>query len=402
MKKYKSFIVFLFLIAIWATFFASFKYFVWGDLWDSLKPDLQKIAWYLSLGWVVAYLFWWAFASTFLKRYYLFIISAFCFNFLMLSYIFSFSTNISLAFIITMIWLLYWLWNVVKSVLISIEIKKTWLRETIVNAFAWMVFVIFLIVWSIFWNVIFEKLWHNWYLVLMFLMVISAIISFNLDYEQTSFSSLIKNGWNKYLFERKETLKKAINNYIPDLKYIVKKYYLVILWSSLLWATSTIVSQSSVEYSVETFWVEASKASFILLFSAFWAIAWNVFSMKMNQNRWKFFIIFNTLFSFIIIAFPFLAKSFFYINFMALILGLFFWIVSNLVDSYLMKSFWDENKKEYWASTFWLVLSLVIVFLMFVSSFILKNFSYMSLMIFLWVISFIMGHSLYLKQRYIK
>lgn len=402
MKKYKSFIIFLVLIAIWATFFASFKYFIWWELGNSLKPDLQKIAGYMSLGWVVAYLVWWAFATTFLKRYYLFIISIFSFIFLLLSYIFWFSTSISMAFIITMIWFLYGLWNVVKNVIISIEIKKTWLRETIINAFAWMVFVIFLIFWSIIWNVIYETLNHNWYLILMLLMLCSAYISFNLEYEQTSFASLIKNWWNKYLYERKENFIKAMNNYIPDLKFIVKKYYFVILWTSFLWAATTIVSQSSVEYSVNTFWVEASKASFILLFSAFWAIAWNIFSMKMNNNRWKFFIIFNTLFSLLIIAFPFLAKSFLYINIIALILGLFFWIISNLVESYLMKSFWDENKKEYWASTYGLVLSLVIVFLMFVSSSILKNYWYQTLMILLWIVSFIMGYTLYLKQRNIK
>jgi drug/metabolite transporter (DMT)-like permease len=124
--------------------------------------------------------------------------------------------------------------------------------------------------------------------------------------------------------------------------------------------------------------------------------------MKMNNKRWKYFIIFNTLFSLLIIAFPFLAKSFLYINIMALILGLFFWIISNLVESYLMKSFWDENKKEYWASTYGLVLSLVIVFLMFVSSDILENFWYQTLMILLWIISFIMGLALYFKQRNIK
>ncbi len=402
MKKYKSFIIFLVLIAIWATFFASYKYFIWGDLASSFKLDLQKIAWYMSLGWVVAYLVWWAFATIFLKKYYLFIISIFSFIFLLLSYTFWFSTNISIAFIITLIWFLYWLWNVVKNVIISIEIKKTWLRETVINAFAWMVFVIFLIFWSIIWNVIFENLGHNWYLVLMIFMLCSAYISFNLEYEQTSFSSLIKNWRNKYLYERKSNFIKAMSNYIPDLKFIVKKYYPVILWTSFLWAATTIVSQSSVAYSVNTFWVEPSKASFLLLFSALWAIVWNIFSMKMNSNRWKYFIIFNTLFSLLIIAFPFLAKSFLYINIMALILGLFFWIISNLVESYLMKSFWDENKKEYWASTYGLVLSLVIVFLMFISSAILENYSYQTLMILLWITSFIMGHSLYLKQRNIK
>jgi hypothetical protein len=87
---------------------------------------------------------------------------------------------------------------------------------------------------------------------------------------------------------------------------------------------------------------------------------------------------------------------------MASILWIFFWIISNLVDSYLMKSFWDENKKEYWASTNWLVLSLVIVCMMFVSSSVLQNFWYQTLMISLWSISFVMWGVLFVKQRNIK
>jgi hypothetical protein len=88
-----------------------------------------------------------------------------------------------------------------------------------------------------------------------------------------------------------------------------------------------------------------------------------------------------------------------YINIMATILWVFFWIISNLVDSYLMKSFWEENKKEYWASTFWLILSLVIVCMMFVSSFVLNKYWYQTLMILLWSISFVMGSVLFVKQK---
>ncbi|MFA5916621.1 MAG: MFS transporter [Candidatus Gracilibacteria bacterium] len=402
MKRFKTFIIFIILVATWGIFFASFKYFLWGDLGDSLKPDLQKIAGYMSLGGVFAYLIGGAFASTFLKKYYLFIISIFTFIFLLSSYLFGFSTNTSFAFIITLIGFLYGLWNVVKSVLISMEIKKTGLRETVVNAYVGMVFVIFLIVGSILGNLIFEKLGHNGYIVLMGLMLFGSIISFNLDYDKIPFSFLTKNGWKIYLFGRKESLTKAIKAYIPDLKYIVKKYLYVIIGSSLLWAITTIVSQSSVEYSVNTFGIEASKASFLLLYSAVGAIAGNILSMKMNTNRWKFFIIFNTLFSFVIIAFPFFAKSFLYINIMASILGIFFGIISNLVDSYLMKSFGDENKKEYGASTNGLVLSLVIVCMMFVSSSVLQNFGYQTLMISLGSISFVMGGVLFVKQRNIK
>jgi len=49
MKKYKTFIIFLFLVAIWAAFFSSMKFFLWGELKGTLNPSLQSIAGYFSL-----------------------------------------------------------------------------------------------------------------------------------------------------------------------------------------------------------------------------------------------------------------------------------------------------------------------------------------------------------------
>jgi len=398
MKKFKTFLIFVVLVAIWAAFFATIKFYLWWELWDSLKPDLQKIAGYLSLWSVFAFIVWWAFASTFLKKYYLFIISIFSFLFISMWYFVGFHTNLFFALIVTLIWFLYWLWNVVKSVIIAIEIKKTWLPETLVNAIVWITFVIFIIIWSIIGSILFEKMWHNWYLVIMLLLFFASILSLYLDYDNVKFVSLLKKWWWNYVFERKETFLVALKNYIPDLKYIVKNYFFIIITSAFLWTISTIVSQASVEYSEKTFMIIKSKASFVLLYSALWAIVWNLLSVKMNVSRWKFFIIFNTLFSLVIIIFPFLAVNFAVLSFLALILGMFFWVSSNLVDSFLLKTIWDEDKKEYWASTFWLVFSIILFSMMFISSLILKIYSYKALMIILWVISFVVWLSLFFKQ----
>lgn len=402
MNKFKTFIIFVVLVSIWATFFATIKFYLWWELSDTLKPDLQKISWYLSLWCVFAFLVWGAFASTFLKKYYLFVISILSLLLVSIGYFIWFNTSYWFAFVVVLIWFLYWLWNVVKSVIIAIEIKKTWLAETLVNAIVWITFVIFIIIWSIVWSLLFEKLWHDGYLIIMSLLFIASIASFNLDYDKVHFSSLIKNGWNKYLYDRKNSLQKSISLYIPDLKYILKNYSFIIIASSFLWTISTIVSQASIEFSVEKFSIDASKATYVLLYSAVGAILWNVLSVKMNKNRWKFYIIFNSLFGIIIFLFPFLAFNFSILSFMALILWMFFWVSSNLVDSYLLKRIWEENKKEYWASTFWLVFSIILFSMMFLSSLILQKFWFTTLMLLLWTISFIMGQTLYMKQKNIK
>jgi hypothetical protein len=96
----------------------------------------------------------------------------------------------------------------------------------------------------------------------------TAVASLTLNYNEASFRSLIKNGWKSYFYDRRRSLKKALSLYIPDLKYIVKNYYLIVIVSSFLWAISTIVSQASIEFSVVKFDVEASDATYVLLYSA--------------------------------------------------------------------------------------------------------------------------------------
>ncbi len=399
-QKYKTLIIFLVLVAIWGAFFASLKFFIWWVLDSTIvSPSLQEIAWYLSLGWVFAYVIWWSFAVVFLKRYYLFIISILSILFMVYAYLFPIESNFIFWLIISIIWFLYWLWNVVKNVIVAIEIKKTWLAETVVNALAWIIFVIFIIVWSILWSIIFDKLWHNWYLVLIFMLIITAILWFSLDYDKKSFSSLIKNWWKSYVFERKDSLAKSLKAYVPYLKFIIKNYTLIIVWSSLLWTVSTIVSQASVEYSVDNFEIARTTATYILFYSAIWAIIWNILSMKMNISRWKFYIIFNSLFALLIIAFPYLAMWFTTLSILAVFLWMFFGISSNLVDSYLLKRIWEEDKKEYWSSTYWFVLSIMIFVMMFVSEFVQSNYWYAALMMLLWEIMLLIGLLLFRKQK---
>jgi len=399
MKRYQTFIIFLTLVATWAAFFSSLKFFLWWDLGSTLAPDLQEIAGYLSLWWIFAYLIWWAFAVTFLKKYFLFVISTFSLLLIGAIYYLGFSNGISFAIIISLVWFLYWLWNVVKNVLVSVEIIKTGLSETVVNALAGIIFVVFIIVWSLLGSILFEKMWHDGYLVILAMLFFTAVASLTLNYDERSFRSLIKNGWKSYFYDRRRSLKKALSLYIPDLKYIIKNYHLIIIVSSFLWAISTIVSQASIEFSVVKFDVEASDATYVLLYSAVWAILWNFISMKMNQARWKFFIIFNSLFALLIFLFPYLSVTFSALSLLAVLLGMFFWVSSNLIDSYLLKRIWEEDKKEYGSSTYGLVLSIVIFCMMFFSSAILKTFWYSVLMIILGLIILILWGTLYQKQK---
>lgn len=387
MNRYKTFAFFLVLVCLWSLFFSTIKFFLWSDLKTTLNPSLQVIAWYLSLGSVISYLIWWALAYTFLKKYLLFSISFLALVFTTFSYIIWFNSHYFFAFIIIFIWFFYWLWSVLKNILISIEIKKTWLPDTTVNALVWIFFVVSMIFWSVFWSLLFEKFLGLWYIIIIWILVLSSFISLLLDYDKISFSSLVKNWFRSYLFDRKHRFVNSMRDYFPDMKFVVKKYFFVIVSVSLLWAISTIVSQKAVEYSVDFFHKEASSAAFVLLYSALWAIIWNIVSMKMNKNRWFYLLIFNTIFSFLIIVFPFLNFSFFMIGVFAFVIWIFFWISSNIIDAYFFKKLWEDDKKEYGSSIYWLIMSFIIFVMMFFANKIWILFGFDILMFILWFIS---------------
>ncbi|MCP4524125.1 MAG: MFS transporter [Candidatus Gracilibacteria bacterium] len=383
MSRFKTLIIFLLLTAIWSAFFSTVKFFLWGELSNTLQPNLQTISGYLSLGGVFAYLVGGAIAYTFLKKYVLFVVSTLSLLFVYYAYNVGFNSEFSLAIVLSFLGILYGLWSVVKNILISVEIKKTGLPDTTVNALVGIAFVIFIIFGSILGSILFEKLGHNGYYVIMGMLTVTSILSLFLNYDQISLQHLLKNGIKVYYYERKGKFINSMKDYIPDVKYILKKYYKVILTSSLIWSISTIVSQQAVEYSVNNFGKDPSGAAFVLLFSAVGVIIGNIISVKMDTNRWKYFKIFNILFAIFVFSLPFASINFSYISAIAFIIGVFFGIASNLIDAYFFRKIGEENKKEYGSSTYGLILSLVIFIMMFFSSAISNHFSYTVLMIIL-------------------
>ncbi len=60
----------------------------------------------------------------------------------------------------------------------------------------------------------------------------------------------------------------TMKEYIPEMKFIIKKYYIILISSAILWTASAIMYQQLLEYSINNFSVKASTAAFVFLFSA--------------------------------------------------------------------------------------------------------------------------------------
>lgn len=391
MQKYKTFIIFIILTAIWSSLFSTIKYFFWGDLQWWIAPDLQVLSGYLSLGGILAYILWWAIAYSFLKKYLLFIFSFLTLIFVLIAYLIPIQSNIWLAIIISSIWFFYWLWVVLRSILTSIEIQKTWMDDTKVNWIVSIVFIVFLIIWTIAWSKIFEIMWHNGFLVIIGFLVLSSIVSLFLDYDKTTLKKLLKNGFKNYRLDRQHKFTTALKEFFPELKYIFKNFSIIIVSSSAIWAVSTVVSQKAVEYSVDTFSKLPSEAAFLLLYSSVWAILWNIISAFLWKYRWQSFFILNLLLWILIFIFPFFNQSFMQVWVIAFLVWLVFWASTNLIDAYYLNKIWEEDKKEYGSSTYWLVFSIILFGLMFIASSIDKIYGFDTLMYILWWIILIVN-----------
>jgi len=97
---------------------------------------------------------------------------------------------------------------------------------------------------------------------------LSSIVSLFLDYDKISLKTLFKNGFKSYKLDKTHKFKNALKEFFPELKYILSNFSFIIVFSSIIWSVSTVVSQTAVEYSVSEFHKLPSQAAYLLLFSS--------------------------------------------------------------------------------------------------------------------------------------
>ena len=378
--KYTNLIILMILIVIWSLFFAIYKYYIWWIFWNTDTITLQYISGYLGMWTLFAYIVWWLFYEIFKeKKYHFFIILFTLIWFLSVYFIHNKITDyILVAWLTLFIWFFYWLWGVLRNILISTQIQETWLWDTKINWMANIFFITSIILWSIFWWIISEKFNLNWIFYISILLFVWLIFWCFMKYNN--------NSWNTDL------LKNAIiykNNFKTDFTFIIKRYSIIMLFIWLLLTIATILSQKAIEYSVDNLWKSGSEAAMILLYSAVWSIVWNIISMKIKNNRWNYFLVFSICFSIVCSLFPTFIDNFNHSSILALVAGLFFWINYNLLESYFFKKIADDDKKSYWASSLWIFTSLVLSAMMFLVDFIWKIAWFSWVCYFMWIILFL-------------
>jgi len=380
--KYKNLYLMIWLISIWSLFFAIYKYFIWW-IFKNDTITLQFLSWYLSIGTLLAFIVWWIFYELLKEKIYHFLV--WLLTIITIISIFFIPWNYIVVWWITLlVWIFYGLWTVLRWILVSNEIESSNLWDTKVNWLANIFFIVSIIIWSIIWWIIAEKLDINWLYIIWWIIIIWIILWFFLKYKHSDINKT-----------KKEKIIEYKNNYISDFKFILKKYFLIMFSASSLITIATILSQKAIEYNVNIIQIKQSSASMILLYSAIWTIIWNIISMKIKKDRWLFFMIFCFLFWISAILFPLFINNFLFISILSFIAWILFWITYNLVDSYFYKKIADDNKKSFWRASIWIVASITVAFVMFFVDYLQNivwfNWVYYFMAIFiilLWIILF--------------
>lgn len=380
--KYKNLYLMIWLISIWSLFFALYKYFIWW-IFKNDTITLQFLSWYLSIGTLLAFIVWWIFYELLKEKIYHFLV--WLLTIITIISIFFIPWNYIVVWWITLlVWIFYGLWTVLRWILVSNEIENSNLWDTKVNWLANIFFIVSIIIWSIIWWIIAEKLDINWLYIIWWIIIIWIILWFFLKYKHSDINKT-----------KKEKIIEYKNNYISDFKFILKKYFLIMFSASSLITIATILSQKAIEYNVNILQIKQSSASMILLYSAIWTIIWNIISMKIKKDRWLYFMIFCFLFWISTILFPLFINNFLFISILSFIAWIMFWITYNLVDSYFYKKIADDNKKSFWRASIWIVASITVAFVMFFVDYLQNivwfNWVYYFMAIFiilLWIILF--------------
>lgn len=380
--KYKNLYLMIWLISIWSLFFAIYKYFIWW-IFKNDTITLQFLSWYLSIGTLLAFIVWWIFYELLKEKIYHFLV--WLLTIITIISIFFIPWNYIVVWWITLlVWIFYGLWTVLRWILVSNEIENSNLWDTKVNWLANIFFIVSIIIWSIIWWIIAEKLDINWLYIIWWIIIIWIILWFFLKYKHSDINKT-----------KKEKIIEYKNNYISDFKFILKKYFLIMFSASSLITIATILSQKAIEYNVNILQIKQSSASMILLYSAIWTIIWNIISMKIKKDRWLYFMIFCFLFWISTILFPLFINNFLFISILSFIAWIMFWITYNLVDSYFYKKIADDNKKSFWRASIWIVASITVAFVMFFVDYLQNivwfNWVYYFMAIFiilLWIILF--------------
>lgn len=344
--------------------------------------------WYISLWSIFAYLIWVTLSQLFHKKsilMFLWTLSIFC---LILWHILWYFPIKTFIVIISIIWLCYWVWLVIKWIIITQEIQNSWYKETTVNALFNIALLLWVVLGSYLWFFVYNKLGNNWFLAIISVMCLANILSIFLEYDRIA---------------PKTNLKKEVKAIIPTIIQISKKYIRLLVPIWVMRAVSTAIWQKMLEMWIDMFNKTPNASIMVIISSMIWTVIWHILSIFFHKNKKYMIILFTSIFWFATIYFPFILDRFEYysiLNIWWFVIWTLFWITINLIEARYFFHIWEDHKKEHGSSAYGLVTS-ILTFLVMIFTDILTKHAWIRInFLFFWLL--VLGMLFFIKKVDIK
>lgn len=344
--KHKNLIIFVVITLLRSIFIWMVKFYLRSSL-KVIDISLEEIMWYISLWSIFAYLIWVTLSQLFHKKsilMFLGTLSIFC---LILWHILGYFPLKTFIIIISIIWLCYWIWLVIKWIIITQEIQNSWYKEATVNALFNIALLVWVVLWSYLWFLVYNKLGNNWFLAIISVMCLANILSIFLEYDRIS---------------PKTDLKKEVKAIIPTIIQISRKYIRLLVPIWVMRAVSTAIWQKMLEIWIDMFNKTPNASIMVIISSMIWTVIWHILSIFFHKNKKYMIILFTSIFWFATIYFPFILDRFEYysiLNIWWFVIWTLFWITINLIEARYFFHIWEDHKKEHGSSAYGLVTSIL-------------------------------------------
>lgn len=379
--KHKNLIIFVIITLLRSIFIWMVKFYLRSSL-KVIDISLEEIMWYISLGSIVAYLVWVTLSQVFHKKSLLMLIwtlSIFC---LILWHILWYFPIKSFVIIVATIWFCYWIWLVIKWIIITQEIQNSWYKEATVNALFNIALLLWIVLGSYLWFFVYNKLWNNWFLAIISVMCLANILSIFLEYDRIT---------------HKTNLKKEIKQIVPNIMAISRKYIRLLIPIWVMRAVSTAIWQKMLEIWIDMFNKTPKSSIMVIISSMAGTVIWHILSIFFQKNKKYMIIFFTTIFWLATIYFPFILNRFEYyyiLNIWWFVIWTLFGIAINLIEARYFFHIWADHKKEHGSSAYGLLTSVMTFAIMLFTDLLTKhawikiNFLFFGLLV-LWMLFFI-------------
>ena len=354
MRKHKNLILFILIVFFWSCFVSMIKFFLRSYL-KQVNISLEEIMWYMSLGCVVSYLISWSLARIFRKKNILIVTIIMTIILVSIWQLLWFVPFPVFVILISSIGLMYGVWTVIKSIILTMEIQRSEFSETSVNGTVNIAILWWTILWSYLWFGAYAWWGVHGFWALIALMFMALIASLFLNYDQ----------W----FQKNHNLS-AIREAIPSIIGVIKKYIWLLVPIGVLRAISVGIGQKMLELGIDVFNKVPKSSIIIIVISIVWAIVGHVVSAFFTKNKRMISMVFTILLGLSTFYFPYIINKYDYyvtLNISSFIMGVFFGIAVNLLEWRFFYHIGEDHRKEYGSAAYGIATNIVIFFIMIIS-----------------------------------